>query len=235
MPTPGTRLPDGRHALRCGRDDLRIPQLLRGQRRQVLLQRRPQAPRRRRGRRSSASSTPRSWPIERPVGADLGFAQPNRRCGRVVTSSSSRTHFRASTRWRACGSPWTAQTGRPTGSRRHGPGRAWGGGHSRSPPSRMGLNINAGCGALHPQNVAQTVREYRADLGIALDGDADRVIMAAEDGSIVERGSHAGDVCRWRCRSAARLCAGRCRGDGHEQPRSRAGSGEVAGLAHRAL
>ncbi len=49
-----------------------------------------------------------------------------------------------------------------------------------------GLNINAGCGALYPQNVAQTVREYRADLGIALDGDADRVIMAAEDGSIVD-------------------------------------------------
>ena len=49
-----------------------------------------------------------------------------------------------------------------------------------------GVNINAGCGALYPQNVAQTVREYRADLGIALDGDADRVIMAAEDGSIVD-------------------------------------------------
>ena len=49
-----------------------------------------------------------------------------------------------------------------------------------------GVNINAGCGALHPENVARIVREYRADLGIALDGDADRVIMTAEDGSIVD-------------------------------------------------
>ena len=57
-----------------------------------------------------------------------------------------------------------------------------------------GININAGCGALHPQNVAQTVREYRADLGIALDGDADRVIMAAEDGSIVN-GDHMLAMC----------------------------------------
>ena len=57
-----------------------------------------------------------------------------------------------------------------------------------------GVNINAGCGALHPGNVARIVREYRADLGIALDGDADRVIMAAEDGSIVD-GDHILAMC----------------------------------------
>jgi phosphoglucosamine mutase len=49
-----------------------------------------------------------------------------------------------------------------------------------------GTNINQGCGALFPQNVARVVREYRADLGIALDGDADRVILVDEKGEIVD-------------------------------------------------
>ncbi len=48
-----------------------------------------------------------------------------------------------------------------------------------------GVNINEGCGALHPEKVARTVREFRADLGIALDGDADRVILVDENGEIV--------------------------------------------------
>ena len=49
-----------------------------------------------------------------------------------------------------------------------------------------GTNINDGCGALHPQAVAAAVKTYRADLGLALDGDADRVILADETGSIVD-------------------------------------------------
>ncbi len=49
-----------------------------------------------------------------------------------------------------------------------------------------GLNINDGCGALHPDTVARTVREYRADMGIALDGDADRVILVDERAQIVD-------------------------------------------------
>ncbi len=52
--------------------------------------------------------------------------------------------------------------------------------------SPNGTNINQGCGALHPESVAQVVRRYRADLGIALDGDADRVIFADENGEIVD-------------------------------------------------
>ncbi len=48
-----------------------------------------------------------------------------------------------------------------------------------------GLNINDGCGALHPTNVGRAVRRYRADLGIALDGDADRVVFADESGDVV--------------------------------------------------
>ncbi len=48
-----------------------------------------------------------------------------------------------------------------------------------------GTNINEECGALFPQRMAQTVREQGADLGIALDGDGDRVIIADERGEIV--------------------------------------------------
>ena len=40
-----------------------------------------------------------------------------------------------------------------------------------------GLNINDDVGAMHPQTVADAVREHGADIGIALDGDADRLVM----------------------------------------------------------
>ncbi|PIZ54082.1 phosphoglucosamine mutase, partial [Candidatus Woesearchaeota archaeon CG_4_10_14_0_2_um_filter_57_5] len=43
-----------------------------------------------------------------------------------------------------------------------------------------GLNINNGCGALHPELVTKAVLEQKADCGIAFDGDADRVIMVDE-------------------------------------------------------
>ncbi len=49
-----------------------------------------------------------------------------------------------------------------------------------------GKNINDDCGALYPQHMAATVRELGADLGIALDGDGDRVIIADEKGNIVD-------------------------------------------------
>ena len=47
-----------------------------------------------------------------------------------------------------------------------------------------GLNINEGCGAVHPKVMAQAVAQEGADLGIALDGDADRLIIADETGHI---------------------------------------------------
>ena len=49
-----------------------------------------------------------------------------------------------------------------------------------------GLNINADCGSTHPQTIAEAVRTYRADIGIALDGDADRVIICDENGRVVD-------------------------------------------------
>jgi phosphoglucosamine mutase len=49
-----------------------------------------------------------------------------------------------------------------------------------------GLNINAGCGALHPHSIQTAVLEHEADLGIALDGDGDRLIMVDHKGEVVD-------------------------------------------------
>ncbi|MFZ5485307.1 MAG: phosphoglucosamine mutase [Pseudomonadota bacterium] len=47
-----------------------------------------------------------------------------------------------------------------------------------------GFNINHGCGATHPETLAKAVRKHRADVGIALDGDGDRLMMADANGQI---------------------------------------------------
>jgi phosphoglucosamine mutase len=47
-----------------------------------------------------------------------------------------------------------------------------------------GLNINQGCGSTHPEFAAETVVAHGADMGICLDGDADRVIIIDENGKI---------------------------------------------------
>lgn len=52
-----------------------------------------------------------------------------------------------------------------------------------------GMNINAGCGAVHPEPLQDAVLRYQADIGIALDGDADRAIFVCEQGTIVD-GDH---------------------------------------------
>lgn len=49
-----------------------------------------------------------------------------------------------------------------------------------------GLNINEKCGALYPEMLQKGVLEHQADVGIALDGDGDRVIMVDEKGHIVD-------------------------------------------------
>ncbi|HTI72410.1 MAG TPA: phosphoglucosamine mutase [Candidatus Limnocylindria bacterium] len=49
-----------------------------------------------------------------------------------------------------------------------------------------GTNINRDCGSMHPQALCAKVREYRADLGIAHDGDADRVILCDEQGRLID-------------------------------------------------
>ncbi len=52
--------------------------------------------------------------------------------------------------------------------------------------SPNGLNINDKCGALHPSAIAEATVEYRADIGISLDGDGDRCILSDEKGEIVD-------------------------------------------------
>ncbi len=49
-----------------------------------------------------------------------------------------------------------------------------------------GTNINLDCGSTAPQALCAKVREVRADFGIALDGDADRVVMTDEKGQIID-------------------------------------------------
>ena len=57
-----------------------------------------------------------------------------------------------------------------------------------------GTNINDKVGALHPSLISQAVVQYRADVGIGLDGDADRVIMIDEKGKLVN-GDHILAIC----------------------------------------
>ena len=49
-----------------------------------------------------------------------------------------------------------------------------------------GLNINAGYGATQPQNLQKAVVKHKADIGIALDGDGDRLIMTDADGTLYD-------------------------------------------------
>jgi phosphoglucosamine mutase len=48
-----------------------------------------------------------------------------------------------------------------------------------------GRNINGGCGALHPEWVAARTAEYKADIGLTFDGDADRCMLAGPRGTVV--------------------------------------------------
>ena len=66
-----------------------------------------------------------------------------------------------------------------------------------------GTNINENCGALHPEIMARKVTEMRCDIGLALDGDADRCILCDEEGRIVD-----GDC-------ILTICAGWMKDQGH--------------------
>ncbi len=57
-----------------------------------------------------------------------------------------------------------------------------------------GMNINAGCGSTYPEVISKAVLEHGADLGIALDGDADRCIFVDEHGKEVD-GDHLMAIC----------------------------------------
>jgi phosphoglucosamine mutase len=59
-----------------------------------------------------------------------------------------------------------------------------------------GFNINRDCGSTHPQDMCQLVADEGADLGIALDGDADRVLLSDEHGELIDGDQLMGVVAR---------------------------------------
>jgi len=71
-----------------------------------------------------------------------------------------------------------------------------------------GKNINAGCGALHPESLAAKVVEVHAQLGVAFDGDADRAIFVAGSGRIVNGDGVLLACARWM--KEKRLLKGGC-------------------------
>jgi len=64
-----------------------------------------------------------------------------------------------------------------------------------------GMNINKNCGSLYPENVIMKVKELKADLGFAFDGDGDRVMIVAENGELLD-GDHVLAICGVYMKSA---------------------------------
>ncbi len=71
-----------------------------------------------------------------------------------------------------------------------------------------GTNINRNCGAMHPEHVALEVKKRKAHIGVALDGDADRVIFVDEHGTMVD-GDAIMALCGTRMHKARKLNQGR--------------------------
>ncbi len=67
-----------------------------------------------------------------------------------------------------------------------------------------GKNINDLCGALHPSTLIEKVKLYKADIGIALDGDADRLIVVDNTGEMVD-GDHVLAICAGHMVKAGKL------------------------------
>lgn len=67
-----------------------------------------------------------------------------------------------------------------------------------------GININKDCGSTHPEFVARKVVELGADIGLAHDGDADRVIAVDEEGNIVD-GDHIMAICSTHLKMQGKL------------------------------
>jgi phosphoglucosamine mutase len=70
--------------------------------------------------------------------------------------------------------------------------------------SPNGFNVNDKAGALYPEKMAEHVLKYRADIGISLDGDADRLILADETGALVN-GDHVLAICALHLKQKGKL------------------------------
>ena len=71
-----------------------------------------------------------------------------------------------------------------------------------------GININDGCGSTHPERMAQAGREAGADIGLAFDGDADRLIVADELGNVID-GDRVIAICARMLKKQGRLAENR--------------------------
>lgn len=67
-----------------------------------------------------------------------------------------------------------------------------------------GININEDCGSTNPEKVGQLVRETKADIGLAFDGDADRLIAVDENGNVVD-GDYIMAICAVNLKKHGRL------------------------------
>ena len=67
-----------------------------------------------------------------------------------------------------------------------------------------GKNINAGCGSEHPQTVIAQVKKHNAEIGLAFDGDGDRLIAIDETGQVIS-GDRILAICAYDLKSKARL------------------------------
>ncbi len=67
-----------------------------------------------------------------------------------------------------------------------------------------GMNINLNCGALHPEDLAKKVLETKADIGLAFDGDGDRLIVVDEKGNILS-GDQILAICSKNLKSEGKL------------------------------
>ena len=114
-----------------------------------------------------------------------GLAAPAARMIQPVGMlNMQKAHSRVACRWAACGLSWIAPMALDT-AQHLPPLGAWGGSDfHRCLPN--GVNINDRCGATHPEALREAVLTHRADLGVALDGDADRVQLVDEKGGIVD-------------------------------------------------
>jgi phosphoglucosamine mutase len=67
-----------------------------------------------------------------------------------------------------------------------------------------GMNINLGCGSLHPEVVARAVVANKAHIGIAFDGDADRIMLSDEKGNVID-GDIVMAICAFQMMKEGRL------------------------------
>jgi phosphoglucosamine mutase len=67
-----------------------------------------------------------------------------------------------------------------------------------------GININDGCGSTHPEKLGELVRTVKADIGLAFDGDADRLIVVDENGNVID-GDRVIAICARMLKNQGRL------------------------------